>query len=447
MLNISKSLVSLFNRPSFHKSSIDGVRAIAVILVIIGHVFFFQGKLFPEISSYGGYFRADLGVDLFFTISGFLIGTLLFKEYQKTNYISFKTFYLRRFLRLMPVYLVAMFFGIFLLQNNPLAESGGSNAQNMWANILYVNNFLDISRQFMGWCWSLAIEEQFYILIPGLLLFLLRSRRNKLNTLIYFLIFSCAIRFFVVFYYNFFPSEGFWGVPGSESWNKTFSLLYDNLHTRYGGLLIGVIGAYFYVYNNESLKTFFKNRKSIILNYVAIITFLMVFFRIDFFYFSEFTPQGLQIIEAPLSFIEKILFAFTVSITRNLFSLATIIIVLSSMFSKDFISIKASKFLSSKFFYPIAQLSYSAYLMHEMIQIWIFPKLAPIFKFLFNENNLLALCANGLVSIILTFISAFILYIFIERPFMEFRNSETIMKFLNKSKQEVKRKELIAGIS
>ena len=117
------------------------------------------------------------------------------------------------------------------------------------------------------------------------------------------------------------------------------------------------------------------------------------------------------------------------------------------MFSKDFISIKASKFLSSKFFYPIAQLSYSAYLMHEMIQIWIFPKLAPIFKFLFNENNLLALCANGLVSIILTFISAFILYIFIERPFMEFRNSETIMKFLNKSKQEVKRKELIAGIS
>ena len=118
MLKISKSLVSLFNRPSFHKSSIDGVRAIAVILVIIGHVFFFQGKLFPEISSYGAYFRADLGVDLFFTISGFLIGTLLFKEYQKTNYISFKTFYLRRFLRLMPVYLVAMFFGIFLLQNN-----------------------------------------------------------------------------------------------------------------------------------------------------------------------------------------------------------------------------------------------------------------------------------------------------------------------------------------
>ena len=82
-----------------------------------------------------------------------------------------------------------------------------------------------------------------------------------------------------------------------------------------------------------------------------------------------------------------------------------------------------------------------------MIQIWIFPKLAPLFKFLFNENNFLALGANGLVSIILTFISAFMLYIFIERPFMELRNSEPIMKFLNKSKQQVKRKELIAGIS
>ena len=46
--------------------------------------------------------KGDLGVDLFFVISGFLIGTILFKEFNKSNTLNFKRFYIRRFLRLMP---------------------------------------------------------------------------------------------------------------------------------------------------------------------------------------------------------------------------------------------------------------------------------------------------------------------------------------------------------
>ena len=65
MLNISKSLVSLFNRPSFHKSSIDGVRAIAVILVIIGHVFFFKEYYFQRYQA----MEATLGLTLELTSS------------------------------------------------------------------------------------------------------------------------------------------------------------------------------------------------------------------------------------------------------------------------------------------------------------------------------------------------------------------------------------------
>ena len=51
-----------------------------------------------------------------------------------------------------------------------------------------VNNFVNIAEQFMGWCWSLAIEEQFYILIPASLLMLLFSKRKKINILLFFLI-------------------------------------------------------------------------------------------------------------------------------------------------------------------------------------------------------------------------------------------------------------------
>ena len=51
------------------------------------------------------------------------------------------------------------------------------NANNMWANFLYVNNFLPINRQYMGWCWSLAIEEQFYLILPGFILIVMRVGR------------------------------------------------------------------------------------------------------------------------------------------------------------------------------------------------------------------------------------------------------------------------------
>ena len=48
------------------------------------------------------------------------------------------------------------------------------NANNMWTNFLYVNNFLPINRQYMGWCWSLAIEEQFYLILPAFILLVMR---------------------------------------------------------------------------------------------------------------------------------------------------------------------------------------------------------------------------------------------------------------------------------
>ena len=51
------------------------------------------------------------------------------------------------------------------------------NANNMWANLFYVNNFLPINRQYMGWCWSLAIEEQFYLILPGFILLVMRFAR------------------------------------------------------------------------------------------------------------------------------------------------------------------------------------------------------------------------------------------------------------------------------
>ena len=444
MINISKGLTSLFNRPTFHNSTIDGVRAIAVLMVIIGHIFYFHNselligdEVFKNYATYWHLLRADLGVDLFFVISGFLIGSILFKEFKKTNNISFTSFYLRRFLRLMPVYLVAILCGIYLFDL--------SNSQNAWTNILYVNNFINISEQFMGWCWSLAIEEQFYILIPASLLMLLFSKRKKINILLFFLFLSVVIRFITVYVYNLFPSELYWTLPGKEGWDLSFSILYDNLITRYGGLLVGVIAAYLYIYYNAELKLFFKSKVSLRLFYLSIVIFWVVFFRIDFIYFSELTQYGLMIEERELNFIEKIYFATVVSITRNLFSVASIYIVFSALFLKTSISEKINNFLSLKFFYPIAQLSYSAYLMHEMFMLKLYPSYSIKIYELLNENIIMALVTISLITIILTFLSSIILYVFIERPFMEFRNSSIIKKLTLKKYERVNAKVIEAA--
>ena len=153
---------------------VDGLRAISILLVLAIHCvwilavfdegaarFFYQAPFWLN-----WVFNGELGVDVFFVISGFLISSILMSEYQSSSSIRFGHFYKRRFMRLMPAYLLAMGFGLLLLPNK----------EYIWSNLLYINNLLPASTHFMPWTWSLAIEEQFYFLFPLLLLWILRRR-------------------------------------------------------------------------------------------------------------------------------------------------------------------------------------------------------------------------------------------------------------------------------
>ena len=122
---------------------------------------------------------SSIAIKGFFVISGFLIGSILFKEIATTGKINFKKFYIRRFLRLMPVYLFTMLICIYLYNDN---------INTFWSNLLYINNY--VPNSYMLHTWSLAIEEQFYIVIPFLLLYVLPKFKNK----IYF--------FLIFFFYN-----------------------------------------------------------------------------------------------------------------------------------------------------------------------------------------------------------------------------------------------------
>jgi peptidoglycan/LPS O-acetylase OafA/YrhL len=145
--------------------SLDGLRALAIIFVIIFHARETNG--FPPwlrlSSSYGTF-----GVRIFFIISGYLITLLLLREKEKTGTISLWDFYVRRSYRILPAaYVYILVIAIF---GRDLA-----NWKDFLVSILYVENYYSHAPVFWH-LWSLSIEEQFYLVWPPLLLFFFRKR-------------------------------------------------------------------------------------------------------------------------------------------------------------------------------------------------------------------------------------------------------------------------------
>jgi peptidoglycan/LPS O-acetylase OafA/YrhL len=147
-----------------HVPALDGLRGIAILLVIAFH---YTGQPFG-----GGY-----GVDLFFVLSGFLITTLLLEERATTGRVGLRSFYGRRARRLFPA-LAALLCG-YLVYNAILGRDALSTVADY--GLYFGNIYFVISHKAdntgLGHLWSLAEEEQFYLLWPVLLLVLARAKR------------------------------------------------------------------------------------------------------------------------------------------------------------------------------------------------------------------------------------------------------------------------------
>lgn len=162
------------NRSSaFHlgyQRSLDGLRGLAIVMVLLYH-----GKI---VGNGFGF----IGVNTFFVLSGFLISSLLVEEWDKSGTINFRHFYIRRALRLLPALIVLlMVFAIFVSVTMPIAH-WKQEATGIFAALFYFTNWAQIFSvhisPFLGHTWSLSIEEQFYILWPMLLLWLLRTQKR-----------------------------------------------------------------------------------------------------------------------------------------------------------------------------------------------------------------------------------------------------------------------------
>lgn len=188
---------------------LDGIRGFAVSFVILYH--FFPKTLsvdynFPLFEVWDSFWLMGWsGVDLFFVLSGFLITGILYKAKGKPNY--FRNFYIRRFLRIFPIYyllLIVVLIVMPLITKVPAPE----NSIFYW---LYLSNFdteLNIPfHSVLCVAWSLAIEEQYYMFYPTLVYF--SNYKRWIRMLIFFILLSIVLRFAGHFFEFFTPRQAY----------------------------------------------------------------------------------------------------------------------------------------------------------------------------------------------------------------------------------------------
>lgn len=351
---------------------LDTLRLIAFFLVIWEHCLFrfFENyadgtivqKLILTITKTGG-----VGVQIFFVISGFLITYLMIREEQSKGNLNVLYFYLRRFLRIWPLYFLVMILGIFILPKlfNTFYFNGDAIK-----NLTFLNNFDKIGRSIpnIGISWSVAIEEQFYLVWP--LIFVFIKKKNFLFSLIILVfILSCFFTF----------------LNPEEAYFHTFS------NVRF--LMIGSAGSFLYSKHKDkmyNLSIFTNVRFSLIMAIIFLLILSM------FNSFSD-TFSSLMIFILPLVYLFLIL-----------------------------IVVKPNSESQISFFSKLGKYTYGMYLYHYIIIIFVkicFDYLG--FDYLTSIPAVLSVLT---LSLILTIIISYISYVILEMPILKFKNKFSVIK-------------------
>lgn len=248
---------------------LNGVRFIAALLVIIDHTELFKSYLgLPTLwaSSYSTYLGA-FGVSIFFVLSGFLITYLLLEE-KKEGPIQIKHFYLRRVLRIWPLYYLLGLLSFLVIPylsylQIPLYSSEMSDSLDRFllffglaANVAFVY-FPTVA--FANILWSVAVEEQFYLFWPHVV----KIKQKLLGVMLFLLFFYLILKFY------------------AGEFDPKFEELV--IRTRFSSMIIGGIGAYLLFYQKTFIQFLYHRLVQ------ATLILLFGFMGMDWIDFKSFT--------------------------------------------------------------------------------------------------------------------------------------------------------------
>lgn len=357
------------NSKRVYYPALDGLRGIAILLVVLLHNF----------KSSNFFFFGWLGVDLFFVLSGFLITDILLKNVSGKHYL--RNFYARRFLRIFPVYYLALIICLLILPRMPaLNLNADYYTQHQFWLWTYLQNWLFIYREPVGdqlllHTWSLAVEEQFYLLWP-LIILLVRKPRALFWIATAGLLLTGATRYIL--------------------WSLQFeNFAYGNFFTftRIDGLCIGSMLSLLMITYPNFLK-----------KYTTLIVFLVAGINIGFYFINDGEYFSLPY----LAFVGYTTFTF-------LFGL----LVHEAVTGESRIIHWILNFRPLKFF---GRISYGLYVYHWPVYLLLFPFFRNALQ---NAISVSEKMADTLSAVVVTTIAVIISvasYRFIEKPLLKFKN-------------------------
>ncbi|MGX7666936.1 acyltransferase family protein [Flavobacterium pedocola] len=355
---------------------LDFVRATAISFVLFSHLYYVIGSQDPLLISFSGLF-GYAGVELFFVLSGFLIGTILLKLFLKENvqFSDLFTFFKRRWFRTLPLYYLA------LLLNVLIAFLMGYSKEGLWRYFFFLQNFNASRITIFPESWSLSVEEWTYLLLPPLIFlgWRLFGKKMKLGFLLVCL--TVVVLSHLLRYVYFLEHQ----TSDMVVWNADFKSI---VLLRIDAIVIGFLVAWSYYYYKDFLK-----RIAVYLLIVSVHLFLLQFIVLNL--------MGVDLLTSP---VYLHVFYFTLSSLTFAFAIPF------------FVFWTTSDNLIGRFITFLSKVSYAAYLVHYCI-------MSAVFKFLMDWTGLqLPTFLLIIAYLFLTLFVSYLLYRYYEKPIMDLRD-------------------------
>jgi peptidoglycan/LPS O-acetylase OafA/YrhL len=348
---------------------LDGLRAIAIMLVINAHISHAFGTLYGanRYTKFPITVAGWMGVDLFFVLSGFFIGGQLWRELSQTGTISFGRFMMRRGLRIWPLYF--FIFAVICFTDPSLVAARHYG----WSDLLFVTNYTYKTLGVVNGSWSLCSEEQFYILAPLLLLIVGRKSAKTFRWILGSLfLLEVAVR-----------SSIFHRLTGHFVGRAPDVMqdLYFPLHTHSDGLIIGLMIASFVAYQEKVTSR--------VLPWVSMIAGLILIAAAGALKMEYLNFSGLALFFGG---------AVWLSTQRSI------------------------KIFDGHIFYLLSRLSFGMYLNHEYLEYWVASFLTPRLGLL-HLGGVLAAFASFLLLTTCSALLSVVTFCLIEHPFLVLRTA------------------------
>ncbi len=341
-----------------HLKGLNGIRAIAALTVVVSHVITkISGFGMPVIKDYWDF--SAYGVTMFFALSGFLITYLLLLEKAAYNTVNIKNFYVRRVLRIWPLYylylFIALLFAYFYFRNSLSTAS--------WLYVFLMANVVNAihaSTPLLAHFWSLGVEEQFYLFWPWLI-----KNTHPLKTVVIFTIAFLLVKF---------------ALRMAAPHGTLYELIYA---TRFDCMSLGAMGAIVY-YSNA------------------------VWFRKIVFHP---VVQGISWIILATSV--KLFKQLPDIITHELIACITVVIIINAAFNN-----KCLVSLENRIFDFLGKISFGIYVYHILV-IFLLQLVMP--GLLTGLNAVLQMVIIFMAVITVTIITAYWSYRYFESPFLKLK--------------------------